>query len=127
MGIENGDDSLNPHHSDAIRKLLSRWELDIDARNVFARLDFAVFAGKSGKQFSVSPLPRYRDYLTQRAGTPPEEVELTMSLSDLQAVAAFDRVVDEFNTDIDRINREQDFEAVRRFEISGFDIFKQRS
>jgi hypothetical protein len=127
MGIENGGDSPARQNREAeIAHRLAIWKLETDARNVFARLDFAVFKGKRGEQFSVKSLPHYKDYLTQRAGTPQEEVDFIMSLSDPQAVAAFDQVVDEFNTEVDRINREQDFEAVHHLETRGFDVLKQK-
>ena len=128
MDIEDGGDNRVRSDREAeIARRLTEWNLDTDARNVFAILDLAVLSGRRGKQFFVSQLSHYKDYLTKRDGTSPKEAELTMRLSDPRAVAAFDRVVDEFNADVDRINREQDFETVRIFENRGFDLFKPRS
>lgn len=127
MGVEGGDSPTQPNWEAEIARRLAIHNLDTDARNVFARLDIAVSKGSRGEQFSVEPLPHYGDYLRERAGTTSDELNLILRLSDPEAVAAFDRVVDEFNADIERINREQDFEAVRRYEVMGFDVFKQRS
>jgi len=50
-----------------------------------------------------------------RAKHLPEDVDLIMKRSDPQSVTAFDQLVDEFNTDLERIKKEKDLAACRSF------------
>ena len=69
----------------------------------------------------LTPLPHYKQNMEEAQASdgksryPQEEIEYVVQLSDPASVAAFDQLIDEFNADLERIKREKDFAAAKRF------------
>ena len=69
----------------------------------------------------LEPLPHYQQSMEEATFSngehrySPEGIEYVMQLSDAEAVAAFDQLVDEYNADLERIKTEQDFAAAHEF------------
>jgi len=60
----------------------------------------------------LCPVEHYENYLCR---TSPQSKDYIMSISDPEAVAAFDRLVDEFNADVERIKQQNDEATKDRF------------
>lgn len=95
------------------RNFASGKKLDVDYLNVWTSLRNRLeLIKRDSLDFqSLPPALHYEKYLQQY----PEDVEYIMKLSDPEAVAAMDRLVDEYNADLERIRREKDFVAVGGF------------
>lgn len=61
----------------------------------------------------LSPVPHYVDAVQSRYGQ--SEADYVLRLSDIGAIDAYNQLVDEFNTDLDRIKQENDIAAKDSF------------
>lgn len=59
--------------------------------------------------------PHYAEYAQRENDEEPEVYELIIKRSDSESVAAFDKLVDEFNADFPRIIQGKDKEAIQKF------------
>ena len=59
------------------------------------------------------PLKHYEEYI--RAHSPQDELDYVMQLSDPEAVAAYNKFIDELNADLERIIKEKDVTALEAF------------
>jgi hypothetical protein len=92
---------------------LQKYRLDIDAVNVWQNV--------LGRYLDrIKPAEHYETYI-RRKNAPPI-ADLIMQLSDPEAVVAFDRIVDDFNADLERIKRDNDFSALKQFVEMGAKI-----
>ena len=119
------ESSLSSNHEE-VRERLLEWKLDPDAGNIFAGIDGHRYFGSRNQRFSVKPLPHYGEYFSQRLGTTMADVQLIMELSDPEAVANFDALVDEYNADVERINTEQDWAILETYQTRAETCFVLR-
>ncbi len=92
--------------------------MNMDVRNSF--VDCAGIASDVGSLGALERLPTYADYFYNlyEKHTPENAQEMVMHVlgeSDPDAVNEFNKVVREFNTDLDRIKKEDDRNALIRF------------
>jgi len=62
---------------------------------------------------TLHPVRHYEDRQRELYG--PTAAEEVIQASDSDAMRRYNQIVDEFNAEIDRINREKDVETVRRY------------
>ncbi|MDQ5890082.1 MAG: hypothetical protein QG609_575 [Patescibacteria group bacterium] len=128
MGIENGDNSQQEAMEDQLRNTRLRfikYKLDHDIFNTW--MDTMIICIASNEQTPQRLKPtlsdetwnrlkerlRYEEEIQSRRL--PGDIELVMELSDPTTVAAYDKLVDEFNSDLERIKKTKDATAVRDF------------
>jgi hypothetical protein len=135
MGIENPDTYPDNYYYDTvrspeqiettlqhIREELQNRGLDRDAaRNLLNSIDLSLEIHGAEK---VQKAERYEETVWRKA-TYRAGAELILQLSNPQAVAEFNAHIDAFNADIDRIKRENDAAAVRRFLEDAVKILKK--
>lgn len=124
MSIEDGGESPSKIRKEQVEKYINQLEiwmfskskkLYMDVMNVWYGISAAIEPGQKPKQAL-----HYQEYL-QRAKVYPEIIEYIMKRSEPEAVAAFDRIVDDFNVALERFNPEdKDTEALRKF-VSEFE------
>ena len=86
-----------------------------DIRNTFKPLcDIAVDLGSSLNSITAK-IPTYADYFYDLFERTPKMFQYTLGQSSPQAVAAFDAAARDFNSDLERIQKEDDRNAVIRF------------
>ncbi len=91
--------------------------LSADYINAYAYIDALL---RDMELEKIKPVKTYREYLMNT----PEYYHHTMELSDDKAIAELDRLVNEFNSDVERIKREKDANTVRNFIRSVNDLVK---
>lgn len=120
MSIEGGGDilskqlreQLSPEHiRRAEEPFDERLKINLDYTNAWAYL---VYVLDQKCIEDLEPIRLYEEYFRSKPRE-RKEVVYIMSMSDPEAVAALDRAVTEFNTDLDRIKQEEDWEAVENF------------
>ena len=80
----------------------------------------------------LCPLLHYKQRIEEAKSSdghsryPQEEIDYVMELSDPEAVAAYDQLVDEFNADLERIKTEQDFAAAKDFARRAKELIYQK-
>jgi hypothetical protein len=85
-----------------------------DYYNAWAGVGFDVGEGKLGP--FMGTLPRYEEYLRQNMGPhDPAIAEKIIKDSDPEKVKEIDDLVDEFNTDLARMIKEQDLKTAGKF------------
>jgi hypothetical protein len=93
-------------------------KLNIDAiRNCLVRV---VFASSVGAKM-LKPLLTYEQMIRQRE---PEKTDLFMVVSDSEAATSYDMLVGAFNADMERIQKEDDREAIINFSRKAQEISK---
>lgn len=114
MGLEDG------HRGSVIRPdRKQRFDQDL-AREAGLRSDYSnawilVANCEDETDFgALHSVQHYKEYL-ESGGYTAVEVDYIMQLSKPTAVEAIDRLVDEFNADLERIKREKDVATVKRF------------
>ena len=110
MEIENGGNSQHENDKIAeefIRRMFTHAKLDHDTYNVWHKLPL------NEKQWKgpIEPLQHYEERIRRAANLS----DLILQLSDPEAVAAYNRLVDEFNAALPEINRKKYFETTRNF------------
>lgn len=77
---------------------------------------------------TITPLSYYRQYMEERKRSYSQgEINYVMELSDPGAIADFDRLVDEFNSDLERIKRDKDVATIKKFQQKASElIYKKR-
>ena|SRR3989344_4843285 len=92
---------------------MSTTGLNIEVMTAWAKNLLNVNNGKLDRFEQVQP---YFDYFKEEDGRGyPGLYEAVMKISNPKAVVAYDSLVEEFNSDLDRINNERDGKAVRDF------------
>lgn len=135
MSIERGDSQPpieeNPIYQTTKNNFDIGYKLDIDAINVWIRLGSVETLKKIGDKYlpTLPPLPHYEEYIreanlrnakTDKGRAHGEAfITLIMERSDPEAIAAFDKLVDEFNADFERMKREKDYQAMEDFARRG--------
>jgi hypothetical protein len=128
MGIENGDNSQQEAMEDQLRIIRSRfikYKLDHDIFNTW--IDAMIICIASNEQTPQRLKPTLSDEtwngLKERqhyeeeiqSRRLPGDINLVLELSDPTTVAAYDKLVDEFNGDLERIKKTKDATAVKDF------------
>ncbi len=118
MPLENSphaDDQERKTHSELYQYAEERfndgYKLDHDTMNIWSTLGY-VTSEIPGIIEKIKPREHYGEYVAkidQRWGENGVYAEMIMRRSDPESVAAFGRLVDEFNADLERIIREKDF------------------
>lgn len=91
--------------------------LDPDTMNVWQNLGYVTPMVPQSLE-KVKPRKHYEEYVRENDAKNNENgeyVAMVMAKSDPTAVAEFDRMVDEFNADLDRIKREKDYAVLAIF------------
>jgi|SRR3989344_5288760 len=94
-----------------------------DLFNIWGHLAFVTSAEEL---HSIKLLEHYKQFMEQNR-YPQAEVDYVMQLSDPTAVAEFDRLVDEFNADLERIKQEGDVGKVREFTKRASELVYRKS
>ena len=94
------------------RSMFKTARLDSDTCNDWAKGIAGV--DEPGWLDVLNPKQHYAERAIAHGGD-SEMTKLTLQLSDPEAVAEYDQIVDEFNADLERIRREMDQETVKKF------------
>jgi len=106
--IDSRDASINPKEKASITDMLSRFRIDPDT--LAAGWIVAEAHAASGRCGELKPIKHYREYIENQHGS--EVADLTLKLSDPEAVAEFDRRVDEFNANLEKYRKQGDGSAI---------------
>lgn len=100
-----------------VQHSFSKTGLSLDVGNVWTPTSMTAYMGGF---YRLKPVRHYAEYfkeqdlMYQKEGK-PGLLDAVMKRSNPEAVAVFDRLVDEFNGDLARIKAEQDNSAVQRY------------
>lgn len=97
-------------------KMLRRGEakIDIDFSGAWTTLSIALQRPERDFWSDLSPVPHYEAQV-RSGGYAPAEADQILANSDRARVAAYNALADEFNADLERIQREKDVQAARAF------------
>jgi hypothetical protein len=109
MSIEKGDISQE-ENSDIrfIKSMFTHAKLNHDYYNVWHKLPF----NEEQWHEPIQPFQHYAELVRIRDA---QHADLVIQLSDPEAVAAYDKLVDEFNAVLPEINRIKDFGTIKNF------------
>ena len=112
MHVRDKDKSI-PLSASIERYFASGEKLGRDCLNMWTIIDDQLaITERDGLNFESLPVAQhYEEYISIHV----KDVRRIMELSDPEAVVAMNRLVDEYNADLDRIKRERDSVAVKVF------------
>lgn len=99
----------------AVEAFDNGYQLEHDTINVWNNLVFIIPGIPQGLA-KLNPRKHYEEYVREidaRHNENGEYVALVMQRSTPARVAAFDKLADEFNADLERIKREEDFDSIQ--------------
>jgi len=139
MGIENGDNSQQEAMEDQLRTIRLRFiksKLDQDIFNTWVDTQLICIASNEQTpqrlKYTLSDETwnglKERQYYVEeiQSRNIPGNAKLILELSDPTTVAAYDKLVDEFNSDLERIKKTKDATAVRDFYLRAKELIKSK-